>query len=135
MSRVLKERPYASGTLTEAGMHGVIIGGLRHAHSKRWQPKRDALALSSVGRKINKKTGKLAKHHECAGCGDEFPTKDVAVDHTVPVMPVCGHTTYDEAAKRMFVEVGGYQILCTTCHRVKTNLENAERAAYRKDNK
>ena len=69
----------------------------------------------------------MAKHYECAECHNQFPAKEVAVDHIDPVVPVSGFTTWDEVIERMFVEKEGLQVLCKECHRVKCQEEKQQR--------
>ena len=58
---------------------------------------------------------------------NQFPAKEVAVDHIDPVVPVSGFTTWDEVIERMFVEKEGLQVLCNECHRVKCQEEKQQR--------
>jgi len=69
----------------------------------------------------------MAKHYECAECHNQFPAKEVAVDHIDPVVPVTGFTTWDEVIERMFVEKDGLQVLCKACHKAKCDEEKQQR--------
>jgi 5-methylcytosine-specific restriction endonuclease McrA len=132
--RKLAPRPFACGTLTKAGRHSKIVSALR-AGSKWWKPKTEALKSSSVGNKINKSTGRSARHHKCAHCGGDFPTKEVQVDHIVPMVDKEGFQSWDVFIDRLFCEMEGMQVLCKPCHQIKTNEEKAERALYKKETK
>ena len=58
---------------------------------RRFPNKYIALKNAYIERKVNKKTGKLAAHYRCALCKKGFVSKDVAVDHVLPVVdPVAG---------------------------------------------
>jgi 5-methylcytosine-specific restriction endonuclease McrA len=102
--------------------------------SRRWPPKFESLADACVGTKINKASGRMAKHYECASCNKHFPAKEVAVDHIETVVPLTGFTDWDDVIKRMFVEKDGLQVLCKTCHDIKTK-EEKQQAKALKDNK
>jgi hypothetical protein len=114
------------GKWTQARFNSFIKSGLR-AMSRRWGPKFECLADACVGTKTNKATGRMAKHYECAECHNQFPAKEVAVDHIDPVVPVSGFTTWDEVIERMFVEKEGLQVLCKECHQVKCQEEKQQR--------
>ena len=102
---------------------GAIRGGFR-----RFPNKYSALKNAFVDRKINKKTGKLAAHYKCAKCKKQYVAKDVAVDHTDPVVdPAVGFVSWDEYVTRMYCSVDNLQVLCTTCHKAKTAEERKVR--------
>jgi 5-methylcytosine-specific restriction endonuclease McrA len=114
---------YNNNQWTDSRFRSFIKSALRSASSK-WPPKYQALNDACIGTKTNKKTGRLAKHYKCANCNNDFPAKEIQVDHIDPVIdPIKGFTTWDEVVKRMFCEKIGFQILCIPCHKVKTNQE------------
>lgn len=127
--RLLKPRHYGGGLYTEAGKRAFIMSALRKA---RWACKYQCLRSSQVGRKINRKTGKLAIHHTCAICGDSFPTKEVQVDHKTPVVPLTGFDSWSSVVERMFVEEEGLRVLCKPCHKTVTDEENKTRRENKK---
>ena len=122
------------GRWTNARFNSFIKSGLR-AMSRRWGPKFECLADACVGTKTNKATGRMAKHYECAECHNQFPAKEVAVDHIDPVVAVTGFTTWDEVIERMFVEKEGLQVLCKACHDAKTKEEKQQAKELRNKNK
>jgi 5-methylcytosine-specific restriction endonuclease McrA len=67
------------------------------------------------------------KEYQCAVCSGWFADKEVAVDHIVP----CGSLkTYEDLPKfvaTLFCEKENLQIICNTCHQIKTNEERANR--------
>lgn len=86
----------------------------------------------------------------CACCGEEVPTsvkkegsrrreKNVHVDHINPIIdPAVGWTTWDECIDRMFSELDNLQVLCSKCHKVKTDEEKQiakDRRAKEKEDK
>lgn len=111
------------GRWTEGRFRGFITSALRSAF-RRWQPKYETLAAGFVGSKINKKSGRVAKHYECALCGGEFPQSGVQVDHKVPI----GSTaSWDEFVEKLFCESDNLQVLCIPCHKKKTKKDNKKK--------
>lgn len=123
---------YNGGRYTKAQLDAYIVAGLRKLWVG-WHVRRDVMDNACVGREVNKKTGRLAKHYKCAHCGGHFPGTEVNVDHVNPVVdPVKGKTTWDNYIARLLVEEKKgrkrlLQLLCKGCHDVKTNAENAVR--------
>lgn len=115
------------GEWTDARFRSFVTSALRAA-SRRWPPKFKALKEAFVGRKTNKKTGKLAMHYKCATCKKHFVAADVQVDHVLPVVdPKVGFIGWDSFIDRIFCEIENLQVLCKPCHKVKTEEEKAER--------
>lgn len=113
------------GKWTEARFNSFVKSALRAA-SRRWPPKYETLNEACTGQKINRKTGRLAKHYKCNSCKEEFPAKDVQVDHINPIInPEIGFTSWDDVINSMFCEADNLQVLCTTCHKAKTALEKS----------
>jgi len=117
------EKPYCNGTLSAAGKKSFVIAALRRPI---WKPRNTAIEEACVGRRINKKTGRMCKHYECAMCHKEFVKKQVVGDHISPVVdPEVGFVDYNTWIERHFIENDGYQCLCIPCHGIKTNREKA----------
>lgn len=122
-----------AGKWTESRFATFIKSALRSA-SQRWPPKFTALNNAKRGKRTNRSSGRIAEHYECAHCHNQFPAKEIQVDHINPVIdPSVGFVSWDEVIKRMFCEVEGYQVLCKACHLVKSNAEKRQ-AKERKDN-
>jgi 5-methylcytosine-specific restriction endonuclease McrA len=123
----MKNRLYNKGRWTEARYKAFKISALR-AYMKRWEPLWDIKTKAKVGRMVNKRTGRLAEHYACAGCGGFFVSSDVQVDHIKPVVdPKDGFQDLDTFSDRLYCEEENLQVLCKECHKVKTNLERKER--------
>ena len=123
----MSNRKYNDGEWTEARFRAFIISALR-AHMKRFPPKWKALKAAMVGRKVNKRTGRLAEHYLCASCGNFFVARDVQVDHIDPVVsPEEGFQDWWTYFNRLYCEADNLQVLCKQCHREKTNAERKER--------
>ena len=123
----MSNRKYNDGEWTEARFRAFIISALR-AYMKRFPPKWKALKAAMVGKKINKRTGRLAEHYLCASCGGFFVARDVQVDHIDPVVsPEEGFQDGWTYFNRLYCEADNLQVLCKQCHREKTNAERKER--------
>ena len=94
--------------------------------SFRWPPRGEAMKAARVGRGL----------YLCAICKQTFKNKEVKLDHIEPVVPLCSMRAGVEGdvidptfnvhsfVLRLFCEAGGFQVLCTSCHDVKTKGEN-----------
>lgn len=115
-------RDYNGGKWSSGRFRGFITSALRSA-MRRWPPKWEALKAAFVGSKINKKSGRKAKHFECATCHKHFVQTGVQVDHKDPVGSC---KTWDEFIERLFCEKDNLQVMCKTCHKVKTKKERVK---------
>lgn len=107
---------------TEGRIRAFIVSVLR-AGARRWPPKFETLQEAFVGKKTNEKTGREAKHYECNECKGHFPSKDVQVDHIIPVVDPKGFTTWDDYITRLYCGKDNLQVLCITCHKIKSKQE------------
>jgi 5-methylcytosine-specific restriction endonuclease McrA len=130
---MLENKTYCGGKWTQARMNSFIKSALRSA-SQRWPPRYDAVNNACTGQKINPKSGRLAKHYECNECHNDFPAKDVQVDHIHPIIdPAVGFQTWDILIANLFCEKENLQLLCKPCHQIKTNAEKAIKKAKKND--
>lgn len=128
------ERLFNNGDWTEARFNSFVKSALRAA-SRRWPPKFQALAEACVGPRMNVKTGRMAKHYLCAGCGECFPAKEVQVDHIDPIIdPVRGFEDWDTVIYNLYCEKDNLQVLCIDpCHKAKSAAEK-QQAKERRQN-
>lgn len=111
---------------TEARTKAFIISTLR-AGSRRWPPKFETLKEAHTGKKVNKKTNRLGNHYKCNACKGEFPSAEVQVDHINPVVdPQTGFVDWNTYVERMFCGKDNLQVLCKSCHTIKTNQEKQQ---------
>lgn len=111
---------------TESKFQSFIKSTLRKG-TTRWPPKYEVLNAAKRGKMVNASTGRLAEHYECAHCHGVFPAKEVQVDHIESVIPLTGFISWDDVIKRMFCQADGLQVLCKTCHAIKSKEEGVER--------
>ena len=120
-------RKFNGGLWTESRYRSFITSTLR-AGSRRWPPKYQCLNEAKTEKKINPKSGRLAQHYACAECGNDFPAKDVQVDHIKPVVdPKKGFISWDVFIDRLFCEQKNFQVLCKEDHKKKTKKETSDR--------
>ena len=113
--------------MTNSKLKSWLISGLRRM-TMRYPPRNDALRAAKTEKKINEKTGRMAQHYRCAGCKEEFPAKGVVADHILPVVcPHKGFVDWNTYIERMFCPVDKWQIICRSCHDVKTQREKKSR--------
>lgn len=103
-----------------------LIPTLRRA-SYRWSGRSEALKLARVSRGL----------YKCAACSFLFGNKDIQLDHIHPIIPLdgIGFTNWDTYIKRLLCTANGYQVLCVSCHGIKTTVENNLRFIARHENK
>ena len=116
------DKRYNSGQWTEARFRSFIRGALRSA-SIKWPPRYETLKKACTGPKINERTGRIAKHFRCAECGEDYPAKDVQVDHKIPIGVF---ESWDLTVEHMFCESDNLQVLCKGCHGLKTKMEREQ---------
>lgn len=115
-----------------SGKLRTFITGVLRSGFRKFPSKYETLKEASVGKKVNKKTNRIAEHYKCAECKQDFPAKEVNVDHLNPVVcPVEGFVNWDVYIKRMFCGKDNLQVLCTICHDIKSS----EERKVRKENK
>lgn len=118
-------RPRNSQTWTEARFHSFITGALRGT-LRRWGPIHKVKKKASIKRGWYRCAGYKCKAHkvEASVKVGVKRVNNIHVDHISPVVePVAGFVSWDEYVKRMFVEEEGLQILCKSCHDLKTKDE------------
>lgn len=102
-----------------------LVPVLRRA-TYRWSARSEAL----------KESRKDRNSYECAMCKERFKNNQVVLDHILPVVdPKHGFTTWDDYINRMFPEKEGFQVLCNTCHDIKTELEDEMRKHFTNERK
>ena len=122
----MKKKSRNGGEWTEARFNSFVKSALRSA-SQRWPPKYKVLSESFVGTKLNPKSGRQAKHYKCSKCLNDFPQKEVEVNHIIPVVPLSGFDSWDGVINRLFCEREGLEVVCKPCHKSITLQENSER--------
>jgi 5-methylcytosine-specific restriction endonuclease McrA len=113
-----------AGTLTESAFWGFIRSGLRQK-SRWWKPITQCKMSSRRSYKGPNKRQKF--EYLCNVCNDWFPDKEINVDHIIPAGSLQCANDLPGFVERLFVEVEGLQVLCSTCHNKKTQNEKSSR--------
>ena len=114
---------------SDAKFKGWISSLLRRG-TMRWPPANQCLRAAKRGKKINPLTGRMAEHYECAECHQLFPLKQVCKDHILPVVDSNGSfVDWNTYIERMFCPVDKLQVLCSSCHDLKSSKERIKRKA------
>jgi 5-methylcytosine-specific restriction endonuclease McrA len=118
------DKTRAGDTWSESRYFSFIRSALRRSFMKypvKYQVK-NAASRPYVGSDKRRK-----KEYQCAVCDSWCADKDVAVDHITP----CGSLkTFEDLPKfvaTLFCEKENLQIICNTCHQIKTNEERAKK--------
>ena len=119
------------GAWTEGRYRTFVTSALRAAFRK-WPPKFKVLKNAATEKRVNGKTGRIAQHYRCAGCGLDFPLKEIQVDHIHPVVDVKkGFVSWDVFINRLYCEAKKLQVLCKAkCHKEKSSRERKVRLGY-----
>ncbi len=111
---------------------GLIKGSIRRAFA-RSELRRSVLADAKISHSDPKRP-RVKTWYKCAGCNQPFAQHQLAVDHRIPVIPVNSsleEMTWDDLVNRMWCDKKDLQVLCDTCHTVKTNEEKKLRKEYK----
>lgn len=127
--RVVRKKPAAT-EWTEGRKKAFITSVLRSGFRK-WPNKFLVLKEAAVGKRINKSSNRLAEHYVCAKCKEEFPQKEIQIDHIKPIVGVEGFISWDKFIEGLFCDKENLQALCSECHKLKSKLENEERVKVR----
>jgi len=103
-----------------------LIPKLRSA-SYRWKFRSDAIKAARKSRGI----------YTCNICKTDMKNGEFVADHKEPVVPFEGWDGRDWTSyiNRMFVGQDGFQIICKSCHDIKTDSEVQIRKMYREKKK
>jgi 5-methylcytosine-specific restriction endonuclease McrA len=111
----------------------------------RWQPKFKVIDRAFIEKGINPETGKPCKLHKCEECKELFPKGKMKADHVNPVIPIDNDWAsnpdsfldynWNEVMRRLWIEEGNsWNVICDTCHLVKSNEERKMRNETKKSN-
>jgi 5-methylcytosine-specific restriction endonuclease McrA len=121
-SKVIKTRN--NGTMSDSAFWSFIRSALRQK-SRWWKPITQC--------KLNAKrayTGPLKRQkfeYQCNECKGWFPEKNINVDHKIPAGSLNSGDDLKGFVERLFCEQENLQVLCETCHNVKTQLEKIKK--------
>ena len=118
---------------TTARFWGFIRSGLRKMFSRypvKYQVMKDAGVdtATNVKYKTGQRAGmnKTVKMFPCAMCGKTYRQLEVQVDHIVPAGSLQSYDDVGPFVQRLFCGPDGLQVLCKSCHVVKTKRDRDE---------
>lgn len=118
-------------TWTEARKKAFIVSVLR-AGTRKYPPKYEVLNEAKTEKKVNTNTGRIAQHYKCAMCLNDFPAKNVQVDHIIPIIGPSGFTDWNDYVERIYCAKENLQVLCLTCHDQKTKHEREQASLFKR---
>jgi len=119
MPRQLKPRTRAGATWTEAKYFQFIRSALRKA-TMRYPVKQKVLAAN---RRPKQLPGRHKWECKCAHCNLWWAQTACQVDHIVPAGKLSSYADLPGFVARLFCEPEDMQVLCSSCHQIKTNEE------------
>lgn len=84
----------------------------------RWPARLLTIQEAYSTTKTNKKTGRKAKHYQCAKCHKDFPLKEVVVHHLIPVGSLTERSHIPGFVDRLFCPREHLVVLCKCCHKL-----------------
>jgi 5-methylcytosine-specific restriction endonuclease McrA len=121
-SKVIKIR--AGGTMSESAFWAFIRSALRQK-SRFWAP--ITQTKLAARRPYNGPNKRLKYEYLCNECKNWFPEKEINVDHKIPAGSLNTGEDLKGFVERLFCEGEQLQVLCETCHNVKTQLERLKK--------
>lgn len=116
--RVAKTRN--AGTMTESAFWSFIRSALRQK-SRWWKPITQCKLQAKRPYKGPNKRQKF--EYQCAQCLKWHADKHINVDHIIPAGSLNCANDLPGFVERLFCEADNLQVLCETCHNVKTQKE------------
>lgn len=112
--------------------------------TKKYPPWYNTLNKTKEEYFVPSKTGKSLRRvrYTCQKCQNKFSKDNVVVDHIEPVIPQSGFPMTQEGKEdwnvfidRLFCGTHNLQVLCKSCHNLKTTCENIVRKSIKKNSK
>lgn len=116
---------------TDARKRSFIVSVLRSG-TRKYPPKYESLNEAKTEKKVNTITGRIAQHYKCADCLNDFPAKNVQVDHIVPIIGPGGFKDWNDYVEKIYCQKENLQVLCLTCHDRKTKLEREQASLFKR---
>jgi 5-methylcytosine-specific restriction endonuclease McrA len=115
--------------LTESQYWSTIRSALRTG-MRFWKPKLNVMNRAKRKYEGENKRQKFA--YECEHCKGLFKATDVQVDHIQPAGSLLSYQDLPQFVERLYCGEDGLQVLCSECHRKKSN-EERKTGAYKSD--
>lgn len=125
-------KPRNSGTMTESAFWSFIRSALRQK-SRWWKPISEC--KSKAKRKYSGPNKRQKFEYKCNKCNNWFPEKEVSVDHITCAGSLHAGADIKGFIDRLFCEIDNLQVLCDTCHNIKTAQDKEQLKKEKDDNK
>ena len=95
--------------------------------------------MYSKDRKLARENAKVSRGiYHCSSCKERIRPKrncvnNIFIDHIDPIVPVDREIDIKEWIDRLFCGVENLQLLCKSCHDLKTKRENNLRTKFKKE--
>jgi 5-methylcytosine-specific restriction endonuclease McrA len=122
--RIRVPRTRNNETMTESAFWGFIRSALRRK-SMYWKPVAQAKKNAKRDYKGPNKRQKFV--YLCNECNKLFKDKEVNVDHIIPAGTLRSAKDLPVFVENLFCEVDNLQVLCDTCHNIKTQKERQKK--------
>lgn len=109
-----------AGTMTESAFWSFIRSALRQK-SRWWKPITQCKAKARRPYKGPNRRQKF--EYLCNKCKKWFPEKKINIDHIIPAGTLKCSADLPGFVERLFCENNNLQVLCETCHDIKTQKE------------
>lgn len=117
------EKPFNHGNMTSSAFFSFLRSALR-AKSRFWIP---AQECRKAARRPNQSSNKRLKWEiQCNKCKNWFPDKECSADHLQAAGSLNSFEDLPEFCRKLFCEIEGYQMLCSTCHNTKSQEERKQ---------
>ena len=114
--------------LTDSQYWSAIRSALRTG-MRFWKPKLNVMNRAKRKYEGENKRQKFA--YECEHCKGLFKASEVQCDHRTPAGTLLSYQDLPQFVERLYCGEDGLQVLCSECHRKKSN-EERKTGAYRK---
>jgi 5-methylcytosine-specific restriction endonuclease McrA len=115
--------------LTDSQYWSAIRSALRTG-MRFWKPKLNV--MNKAKRKYEGENKRQKFAYECASCKGCFKAQDVQVDHITPAGTLLAYSDLPQFVERLYCGEDGLQVLCSECHRKKSN-EERKIGAYKNE--
>lgn len=122
------EKTRNAGTWSEARYWGAVRSALRRGF-RFWKPITD---VKNAAKRAKKNGGRQKWEYKCADCKKWYKGSEVQVDHIIPVGTLRCAEDIVGFLERLTAEAQDcdgnpqYQVLCKSCHQIKTNKERSK---------
>lgn len=115
----------------------LLKGAVRRVFS-RSEVRRAALHIVHIPGYKDPNRTRVTKWSRCPNCLQPTPTYIMQVDHIDPLIPVdtaLEDMTWDDVFNRTWCDKNNLMPMCKPCHKIKSKIEQKERALFRKQRK